>query len=286
MKYRITHKNIFQYESLVEQSLNTIRLKPRNNETQRLLSYDLNITPASMTKDYVDIWLNNISSFFIAEQHWELIIESTSVVSVQKAPYVFQVQYSEEMKNIFHSQMFKEHYLPYLSISSFTSLTDAQLYEIKQHIGPQSDDNPVKLAIDIMAYLHQVIRYDPFATNVTTTAREAFDLKAGVCQDFTHIMLGILRHFGVPSRYISGYLYVGEGDSLIGDTATHAWVEIMIPGIGWVGLDPTNNVEVLDHHIIICVGRDYRDVSPVEGVYQGGTHTLDVIVDVQKLLHL
>lgn len=119
-----------------------------------------------------------------------------------------------------------------------------------------------------------------------TTAREAFDLKAGVCQDFTHIMLGILRHFGVPARYISGYLYVGQRDDLIGDTATHAWVEIMIPGIGWVGLDSTNNVEVLDHHILMCVGRDYRDVSPVEGVYQGGNHTLNVIVDVQKLLHL
>lgn len=286
MKYRITHKNIFQYESLVEQSLNTIRLKPRNNEVQRLLSYDLNITPASMTKDYVDIWLNNIGSFFIAEKHWELIIESTSVVSVQKAPYVFQIQYSEEMKDIFHSQMFKEHYLPYLSTSTFTSLTYAQLEEVKQHIGPQYDDNPVKLACDIMAYVHDVIRYDSGATNVLTTASEAFELKAGVCQDFTHIMLSILRFYGVPSRYISGYLYVGEEDSLIGDTATHAWVEIMIPGIGWVGLDPTNNVEVLDHHIILSVGRDYRDVSPVEGVYQGGTHTLDVIVDVQKLLHL
>lgn len=286
MKYRITHKNIFQYESLVEQSLNTIRLKPRNNEIQRLLSYDLNISPASMTKEYVDIWRNNVGSFFIAEQHWELVIESTSVVSVQKAPYIFRIHYSDEMKNIFHSQMFKEHYLPYLSISSLTALRDDQLVEIKQSIGPQSDDNPVKLACDIMFYLHEVIRYDTEATTVLTTAKEAFDLKAGVCQDYAHIMLGILRHFGVPSRYISGYLYAGDGDLLIGDTATHAWVEIMVPGIGWVGLDPTNNVEVLDHHIIISVGRDYRDVSPVEGVYQGGSHTLDVIVDVQKLLHL
>ena len=286
MKYRITHKSIFKYESLVEQSLNTIRLKPRNNEIQRLLSYDLTITPASMTKDYVDIWRNNIGSFFIAEQHRELIIESNSIVSVQKAPYIFQIQYSDEMKDIFHSQMFKEHYLPYLSTSSFTALTKEQLDEVDRQIAPQTDDNPVKLACNIMEYLHEVIRYDTEATTVHTTAKEAFDLKAGVCQDYTHMMLGILRHFGVPSRYISGYLYVGEGDNLIGDTATHAWVEIMVPGIGWVGLDPTNNVEVLDHHIIISVGRDYRDVSPVEGVYQGGPHTLDVMVEVHKLLHL
>jgi transglutaminase-like putative cysteine protease len=286
MKYRITHQNIFRYETEVEQSLNTIRLKPRNNERQRLISYEVKINPISLTRDNFDIWRNAVSTFFIAGKHTELEVTTYSLVSVQRAPYIYQIQYSDEMKNIFHSQMFKEHYLAYLSVSSFTSLTDYQLAEIKKHIGPQSDDNPVKLAIDIMAYLNYAIRYDPYATNVHTTAREAFDLKAGVCQDYTHIMLAILRHFGVPSRYISGYLYAGEGDTLIGDTATHAWVEIMVPGIGWVGLDPTNNVEVLDHHIIISVGRDYRDVSPVEGVYQGGTHTLDVIVDVQKLLHL
>lgn len=286
MKYRITHKNIFQYESPVEQSLNTTRLKPRNNEVQRLLSYELNITPASLTKEYFDIWRNSVGSFFIAEKHNELVIEAVSVISVQKAPYVFQIQYSDEMKAIFHSQMFHDHYLPYLTTSSFTSLTAAQIDEVIQHLGIGADYNPVQLACNVMTYLFNVIRYDTEATNVTTTASEAFALKAGVCQDYTHIMLGILRHFGIPARYISGYLYVGEGDDLIGDTATHAWVEIMIPGIGWVGLDPTNNVEALDHHILMSVGRDYRDVSPVEGVYQGGKHTLDVQVDVERINHL
>lgn len=286
MKYRITHKNTFKYESLVEQSLNTTRLKPRNNEVQRLLSYDLNITPASLTKEYFDIWRNSVGSFFIAEQHQELIIEAVSVVSVQKAPYVFQIQYSEEMQAIFHSEMFHDHYLPYLMTSNYTSLSEAQLEEVKQQLGITAQYNPVKLACDIMTYLYNTIRYDTEATNVHTTASEAFSLKAGVCQDYTHIMLGILRHFGIPARYISGYLYVGEGDDLVGDTATHAWVEIMIPGVGWVGLDPTNNVEALEHHIIMSVGRDYRDVSPVEGVYQGGNHTLDVYVDVERLNHL
>lgn len=285
MKYHITHSNIFLYESEVEQSLNTIRLKPRAGECQRVLSYNLNISPPSMIKEYMDIWLNNVGSFFIAEPHKELVITATSTVSVQKAPYVYQINFSEEMRNIFKSQLFKSHYLPYLNTSKLTSLHEEQIQEVLTAIGGKSD-NPLKLACDVMTYLHHAIKYDPHATTVNTTATEAFELKAGVCQDYTHIMLGVLRYCGIPARYISGYLYVGKDDDLIGDTATHAWVEIMVPGIGWIGLDPTNNVEVLDNHIILCVGRDYRDVSPVEGVYQGGTHALTVKVDVTKIEHL
>jgi len=285
MKYHILHKNVFQYESFVEQSWNTIRLKPRNNETQRLITYDLTISPVSMISEYHDIWHNNIGSFFIAQPHQELVIESKSVVSVQKAPYIFHLHYSDAMRGIFHSEMFREHYMPYLMKSSFTTLTNEQLQTIIQEVGTLQESNPVRFACNVMTYLYHNIRYDPEATTVNTPAHEAFSLKAGVCQDFTHIMISILRHFHIPARYISGYLYVEKGDGLVGETATHAWVEIMVPGIGWVGLDPTNNVEVLDKHIIISVGRDYRDVSPVEGVYHGGNHTLDVSVLVEKINH-
>ena len=283
MKYRITHKNTFKYDTAVEQSLNTIRLKPRYNECQRLLSYHLKISPNAMTKDYVDIWRNSIASFFIPEYHNELEIISSSIVSVQRAPYLYQIQYSKEMQNIFHSQLFREHYLPYLTTSSFTKLEPHQVNEIIKAIG--YPNNPIEFSCELMKYLNENIKYDQYVTDVKTTAKEAFDLKAGVCQDITHIMLGALRSCGIPARYISGYLYVGEGDDLIGNTATHAWVEIMVPGIGWMGLDPTNNVEVLENHIIMCVGRDYQDVSPVEGVYHGGSHTLEVSVDVKKVEH-
>lgn len=284
MKYRIKHTNIFRYDTEVEQSLNTIRLKPRNNECQRLISHHVKVSPMAMTRENIDIWRNVVGTFFIAEKHSELEITSYSHVSVQRAPYIYQIQYSDEMRNIFHSQLFKEHYLPYLTTSIFTSLVPFQLEEILAAVG--DPDNPMKFACDLMAYLHLWIVYDPYATTIETTASDAWQLKRGVCQDYTHIMLGVLRHCGIPARYISGYLYVGEDDDLIGDTATHAWVEVMVPGIGWIGLDPTNNVEVLENHINLCVGRDFRDVSPVEGVYQGGMHTLEVKVSVEKIAHL
>lgn len=285
MKYDIKHITVFRYEDMVEQSLNQIRLKPRNTECQRLISYNLKIAPMSMTKEYIDIWRNTIESFFIAEKHNELVIISNSIVSVQRAPYIYTIQFSDKMREIFFSQLFKEHYLAYLSTSSFTYLRDEQKNEILSKL-PDPTLNPVQFALKLMSYLYNTIEYDATATTIKTTAEEAFDLKRGVCQDYTHIMLAVLRHVGIPARYISGYLYVGQGDDLIGETATHAWVEIMVPGIGWIGIDPTNNVEVLENHINLCVGRDFRDVSPVEGVYQGGKQTLEVTVEVKKIDHL
>lgn len=283
MKYRITHTNIFRYETEVEQSLNTIRLKPRNNEIQRLISYDIKISPHSLTRDYIDIWRNAVGTFFIAEKHNVLEVVSVSHVSVQRAPYIYQIHYSNEMRNIFHSELFKEHYLPFLTTSHFTTLESEQLEEILAAVGPVK--NPVKFSCDLMTYLFHSITYDPDATTVDTTAKEAWKLRRGVCQDYTHVMLSVLRHVNIPARYISGYLYVGKEDNLVGETATHAWVEVMVPGVGWIGLDPTNNVEVLENHINLCVGRDFRDVSPIEGVYQGGMHTLEVKVQVEKIVH-
>jgi transglutaminase-like putative cysteine protease len=285
MKYDIKHITVFRYEDMVEQSLNQIRLKPRSTECQRLISYNLKIAPMTMTKEYIDIWRNTIESFFIAEKHNELVIISNSIVSVQRAPYIYTIQFSDKMREIFFSQLFKEHYLAYLTTSSFTSLRDDQKREILNEL-PDPTLNPVQFALKLMRYLYNIIEYDAEATTVETTAEEAFDLKRGVCQDYTHIMLSVLRHVGIPARYISGYLYVGQGDDLIGETATHAWVEIMVPGVGWIGLDPTNNVEVLENHINLCVGRDFRDVSPVEGVYQGGKQTLEVTVEIKKIDHL
>lgn len=143
-------------------------------------------------------------------------------------------------------------------------------------------ENPVKFALNLMTYLNPAITYDVEATTIDTIASEVWSLKSGVCQDYTHIMLGVLRQVNIPARYISGYLYVEDDDDLVGDTATHAWVEVMIPGFGWIGLDPTKNVEVLENHINLCVGRDFRDISPIEGVYQGSKHTLEVKVNVEK----
>lgn len=281
MKYKIEHTNIFDYDSWVDQSMNSIRLKPRTDECQRLLSYRTDITPVALTKEHVDIWGNSVESFFIADHHKHLEVKATSIVSIQKSPWIHRIDYSPEMYAIFHSDLFSSHYLAYLSNTSYTYLTPEQMEQVDKDIGQMA--NPVQYAIDVMGYLFNRFTYDGSSTNVSTKALESFDLKKGVCQDISHVMLGILRAKHIPARYVSGYLYVGENSALVGDAASHAWAEVMVPGIGWVGLDPTNNVEALENHIRVGVGRDYGDVSPVQGIYRGGSHELDVKVSVSLI---
>ncbi|WP_241657176.1 transglutaminase family protein [Halobacillus salinus] len=281
MKYRIEHTNTFYYENFVDQSMNHVRLKPRTDECQRLLAYQTEINPSSMTKEHIDLWGNHVETFFIPEKHEHLTVKTTSTVSIQKSPLIKMIYFSDEMKEIFHSELFRSHYLAYLNETPFTFLYKEQIQEIVAAVGDPSD--PIQFSIDLMAYLHQSIRYDTATTHVNTKAYESWPLRSGVCQDYAHTMIGVLRDKGIPARYVSGYLYVGEDSALIGDAATHAWVEVMVPGIGWVGLDPTNNVEALEQHIRIGTGRDYADVSPLQGVYRGGGQNLTVKVSVQQI---
>lgn len=236
-----------------------------------------------MTKEHVDLWGNNVESFFIPQMHNILEVKTTSVVSIQRAPFIRRIFYSPEMKSIFHSELFHDHYLRFLTGTFSTYLENHQIDEAIAEVG--DIENPVEFSLELMRYLHEVFTYDVESTNVNTNASSAFTIKKGVCQDYAHVMLGILRARGIPARYVSGYLYVGENSALIGDSATHAWVEVMAPGIGWIGLDPTNNVEALENHIRIGTGRDYTDVSPLQGVYRGGKHSLDVKVSVKMLKH-
>ncbi|MBA2175162.1 transglutaminase family protein [Halobacillus locisalis] len=281
MKYRIEHTNTFYYENFVDQSMNHIRLKPRSDECQRVLQYHTEIVPNSMTKEHIDLWGNHVETFFIPEKHEHLTVKTTSTVSIQKSPFIRMIQYSDEMREIFHSELFHSHYLAFLNETPYTFLYKEQISEIVQAVGDSS--NPVRFALDLMAYVNQSMFYDTTATQVGTKAYECWPNRAGVCQDFAHVMIGVLRSQGIPARYASGYLYVGEDSALIGDAATHAWVEVMVPGIGWIGLDPTNNVEALEQHIRIGTGRDYADVSPLQGVYRGGSQNLDVKVSVTQI---
>ncbi len=281
MKYQIEHTNTFFYEKPVDQSMNHIRLKPSTDECQRLLLYRTEIKPNSMTKEHIDLWGNHVETFFIPQKHEHLSVKTISTVSIQKSPFIRMIRCNDEMRSIFHSELFHNHYLAYLNETPYTFMYKEQLEEIHNLIG--SSDDPIQFALDLMAYINQSILYDGIATQVNTKAFEAWPIKAGVCQDYAHIMIAILRSAGIPARYVSGYLYVGEDSALIGDAATHAWVEMMVPGIGWVGLDPTNNVEALEHHIRIGTGRDYADVSPLQGVYRGGGQNLDVKVSVTLL---
>jgi transglutaminase-like putative cysteine protease len=141
-----------------------------------------------------------------------------------------------------------------------------------------------QIALSIMRHLGSEFRYLPAVTHVHTTMEEALRLRQGVCQDFAHVMIGLCRALKIPARYISGYLYNGPAGQLKGTQATHAWVEVYLPGVGWRGMDPTNQQPVNQRYVKVAIGRDYADVSPLRGTYRGtATRKLSVEVLVTRL---
>jgi transglutaminase-like putative cysteine protease len=129
-------------------------------------------------------------------------------------------------------------------------------------------------------FVYRAFAYRPGSTTVRTKLAEVIETRSGVCQDFAHVLLALLRLRGIPARYASGYIYDGSG-SVLGAEASHAWVEAYLPPFGWVGYDPTNDRLVDDSFVLVAHGRDYADVSPTRGVYRGGPHgTLDVTVAI------
>jgi transglutaminase-like putative cysteine protease len=147
---------------------------------------------------------------------------------------------------------------------------------------------PFKAVFDqanaLMKWVYREFRYESGVTNVNTHLEEAFQMRRGVCQDFTHVMLGLCRAVGIPARYASGYLYNGPRDTLVGAQASHAWAEVYLPAAGWIGFDPTNNTLADERYVKISVGRDYEDVAPVRGSYNGTGHCrMEVQVEVEKI---
>lgn len=185
-------------------------------------------------------------------------------------------------KDMLSEPKFRNEHADYLFKTDYTYIKDRLLDVYTAQIWDNSSD-VIEYLQKVNSHLFSVMKYVPGATNVHTSASEVLESHAGVCQDYAHLMIALLRYRGVPMRYVSGYIYCDDENSLRGDAATHAWVEAYLPEHGWIGLDPTNNVLVNAHHIKVAVGRDYKDVPPLKGTYRGGGQTLEVKVAVKPI---
>lgn len=160
----------------------------------------------------------------------------------------------------------------------------ASYEDIKDTLGPiiNPADKPLKTALVLSEYVYDNFIYEKGVTNIETPIEDIWHLKTGVCQDFAHMLLVMLRMFKIPARYVSGYVCPKES-GVRGEGATHAWAEAYIPFYGWLGLDPTNNTIVTDGHVRIAIGRNFADCTPVKGTYKGsGEHTLEVTVHIEN----
>ena len=275
----VRHRTVFRYAGAVRNSVNTLHLEPRDFRFQRKLSAFIKVIPATRLRCFDDLFGNVTHHFELGSAHERLEIES--LVKVRNLPlYITDRGYSDGL-SYYDDPSIRERCWQYLLESRRVSLPP----EIwRQALDLTMAENSVfKKASAIMRWIYVEFTYEPGTTDVETHLEQAFALRKGVCQDFTHVMIGMCRSSGLPARYASGYILTGGGESLVGTQASHAWCEVYLPETGWIGFDPTNAVLADQRYVKIAVGRDYADVAPVQGSYMGGAGCrMEVEVSVER----
>jgi transglutaminase-like putative cysteine protease len=245
-------------------------MHPRSEGNQRCLTFHLAVSPRCRVFAYRDHVGNNIHHFDIPGQHSYLVIVAESLLDVQPAPEIpssLPPDAWAEADAMVQMGDYWENLLP----SEFAEPTPI-LLELANKLEVQRRDDPLSLLRELNQRLYDYFDYVPKSTKVDSPIDEAILSRQGVCQDFAHVMIALVRSLRIPCRYVSGYLYrrAQDHDRSVVD-ATHAWVEAFLPPLGWVGFDPTNCLLAGDRHIRTAIGRDYADVPPTRGIFRGKT---------------
>lgn len=279
MLYRVIHSTAYRYEEPVSQCQSEVRLTPRSLPWQSVIASTIDTTPMpSWTGERTDYFGNLVKRFGILEQHNRFVTVATSQVRLTPRPVGARME------------------MPWEAVRQ--TLLDRRTADAMQAleysfdspyvaIGPELADfarasfvagRPlVEAADDLSRRIHAEFTYAPATTTIDTPLLATLESKRGVCQDFSHVMIGALRSLGLAARYVSGYLR--SGANTVGAEASHAWIGVFVPGSGWVDFDPTNNVRPDTGHVTIGWGRDYGDVTPIKGIaLGGGRHDVEVEV--------
>ncbi len=293
MKFKIQHTTTYSYSAPVMLCYNMAHLVPRETENQRCFSSLISVSPEPVYQNEGEDYFGNRTFYFsIQSPHKVLTIDVVSYLDVQPTPWAAQIDTHTltcgELRQMLkegtteEARMASEYCLDSLQIKRSPKLA-AFVQELF------SDEKPVlKAAMTLTSKIFKEFTFDPTATDVTTPPEEVLEQKRGVCQDYAQLAIGCLRSVGLAARYMSGYIETlpppGQ-EKLVGADASHAWFSLFVPDLGWVEFDPTNNLIASDQHIVTGWGRDYADITPLQGVvFEGGdTHSLSVSVDVARI---
>lgn len=276
-KFNITHITRYLYQEPINDSANQIMLYPIEDEQQQVISHHLKITDDPLVETYRDYYDNLVGTFTNPGVHSALIIDLEIEVITHSHNMPEDSAPALEQREVLNQLKYQLPYINFLLPQQFKSQP-----EVMQVINQEKarEQTPLQLAKALSNFIYTNFEYKAGVTTVETTLDEAWGLKSGVCQDFAHLLLVMIRLAGIPARYVSGYICPNK-NGMRGEGATHAWVEAYVPYFGWQGLDPTNNILVDDKHVRLAVGRNFSDCSPVKGTYKGNSqHQLDVSVSV------
>jgi transglutaminase-like putative cysteine protease len=276
-RMRVIHATGYAYKSPVTASFNEARLTPRSDSRQNVILNRVETVPATRSYRYVDYWGTAVTSFDLHAPHTELEVTSSSVVETDKGDMPEEAVSWEDLESEAVIDRFDEmltgtHYTP----------ASRRIARVGQKIAKEHD--PQDAVIAAANWVHSELEYVPGTTGVHSSGLDAHREGKGVCQDFAHLTLILLRSMGIPARYVSGYLHPHR-EASIGDTIdgqSHAWVQAWTGG--WWNYDPTNDADINEQYVSVGVGRDYSDVTPLKGIYSGeGSTDLDVVVEITRL---
>jgi transglutaminase-like putative cysteine protease len=268
IQYRIRHSNRFNYSAHISESVMEVRMQPRSDGRQRCLRFELTTQPRARVFAYQDSLGNVVHHFDVPGRHSRLWITADAVVDMGPAvevPESLPESAWDELDALAASGE-PWHSLQFSHFARETPL----LREFADEIAWRREADPLTLMRRLNTALCREFTYAPRQTRVDSPIDDALQARAGVCQDLAHIMIALARGAGIPCRYVSGYLSPSSAShDRSTQGATHAWVEAYLPGIGWLGFDPTNNVLAGERHVRVALGRDYADVPPTRGVFRG-----------------
>ena len=278
-EYKIKHLTRYSYASPVIDCTNQLLLYPIVDAQLEVKKHEIKISSHPPVEIFIDYFGNRVGVFSVVKPHHELIIESVSEIVTNPIQFPMDEASAEEQWSNLHQIKNDAPFIDFLIQDKFPGYT-----EMKETLSKvvNLNEKPLKNALVLSEYVYDNFEYKKGVTNVETPIEVIWNLKAGVCQDFAHILLDMLRMFDIPARYVSGYI-CPKDEGVRGEGATHAWVEAYIPFYGWLGLDPTNNCIVNDGHVRVAVGRSFADCTPIKGTYKGsGEHTLEVTVHIEN----
>lgn len=295
IRYQVTHRTTYDYVDAVPVCHNLVHLTPRSLPHQLIEKSELLVEPKSSHRSRrIDYFGNTVDYLQIEQPHRTLSITAKSTINILNRAAAQQTDNAPPSDPAWETVA-----------AQIAACREPQWYEAYQYIMPSPRIGPlaeaakyakpsftpgrsvVDAATDLMRRIHQDFEFDSTASTVLTPTEEVFRNRRGVCQDFAHLQISCLRSMGLAARYVSGYLrtYPPPGkERLVGADASHAWVSLFVGPGRWIELDPTNNVVPASDHIVVAYGRDFSDVSPIDGVFiGGGDHKLTVSVDVAPL---
>jgi transglutaminase-like putative cysteine protease len=285
MLYLATHVTRYLYEEPVSQCLSEARLKPRTLPNQRLIESRIDVEPRpAVSEHHKDYFGNDVYTSTVLGAHTLFITTATSVVEVLATPGALPTITWEQTRDLLAA-----HPTPG-SLEAYEFIFDSPFVktapEWAEYASPTFTPNRAlaEAVIDLCRRIHQEFTYAPKSTHIEMPLLDVLKQRRGVCQDFAHVMIAVLRSLRLAARYVSGYLR--SGANYQGAEASHAWVSVFIPEFGWLNIDPTNDVIPSDGHVTLAWGRDYGDVTPVKGIaLGGGGQTVQVEVRVEKIAH-